>query len=139
MIDRTVLRLLIGVAVPIGSAVLIEQLPKTGVAEIPFAFQMEEQTLPAGTYLVKQADHERAVCIQNQQLSRVGMKCVEVKGRFGKAQGARLVLKEHEGRYFLSEIWFEADGRGLILPHGGVQASPASNATGDEVRYVRFE
>jgi hypothetical protein len=139
MLERTVLRLLVGVAVPIASAILIEQLPKTGVAEIPFPFQMEEQTLPAGTYLVKQADHERAVCIQNQQVSRVGMKCVEVKGRFGRAQGARLVLKEHEGRYFLSEIWFEADGRGLILPKGGLQESPSSNATGGDVRYVRFE
>ena len=50
--ERTILRLLVGMGGPIASAVVLEQLPKTGVAEVPFAFQVQEQTLPRGTYAV---------------------------------------------------------------------------------------
>ena len=60
MIEKTMLRLMIGMGVPIASALVMEQLPKTGVAEVPFAFQVEQQTLPPGTYSVKQADLGRS-------------------------------------------------------------------------------
>ena len=134
MIERSVFRLILGVCLPVASAVVIEQLPKTGVAEVPFAFQMEDQTLPAGTYSVKQADGGRAICVQNEEIANGGLNCMAAKRKFGKAkgQGARLVFEHDGGRYFLAEIWFEADGRGLILRSRGGEQQTA-------IRYVRFQ
>jgi hypothetical protein len=137
MIERTVLRLIIAMGVPLASAVVMDQLPKTGVAEVPFAFQVDEQTLPAGSYSVKQADGDRSVQIQSQKMTGASVKCVAVKREFGKAQEPRLVFESYEGRYFLSEIWFETDGRGLILRNASVVDDGASNAAGG-IRYVRF-
>jgi hypothetical protein len=41
-----------------------------------------------------------------------------------------LVFENHGGRYFLSEIWFDADGRGLVL-------QPAKQGTNPERREIR--
>jgi hypothetical protein len=134
MIEKTVVRLILGVCLPVASAVVIEQLPKTGVAEVPFAFQMEDQTLPPGTYAVKQADGGRAICVQNEEIANGDLNCMAAKSKFGRAQGqgARLGFEHDAGRYFLVEIWFEADGRGLILRRGGEEQQSA-------IRYVRFQ
>jgi hypothetical protein len=131
MMERTILRLLIGMGGPIASAVVLEQLPKTGVAEVPFAFQVEKQTLPRGTYAVTQADHGLGVRISNEKVADTGTNCAAVKRKFGKAGEARLVFENHGGRYFLSEIWFEADGRGLVLQPARQGTKPDPGAIRD--------
>lgn len=139
MFERTVVRLTIGMGVPIACALIMEQLPKTGVAEVPFAFQVEQQILPPGTYSVKQADLGRAVSIQNEKVGQPGMLCQALKRRFGTAQEARLVFHSHAGRYFLSEIWFDADGRGLILPEDReAQRDAPSSPDARAIKYISF-
>jgi hypothetical protein len=115
MIDRTVLRLMLSVGVPIASALVIEQLPKTRVAQVPFAFQVEDQTLPPGTYAVKEAGLGRNIRIENEKLAAASTKFIAAKGKFGKPEPARLIFESYQGQYRLSEIWFEADGRGVVL------------------------
>jgi hypothetical protein len=139
MIEKHVCRLMLGMGLPIASALIMEQLPKSGVAEVPFAFQVEQQTLPPGSYSVKQADLGRSVRIQSEKSVGGGLKCLAVKRKFGKAQGARLVFENYQGHYFLSEIWFDADGRGLILQAGGAKESVRSTRDEREVRSVRFQ
>jgi hypothetical protein len=139
MIEKHVLRLVLGMGLPIVSALIMEQLPKSGVAEVPFAFQVEQQTLPAGSYSVKQADLGRSVRIQSEKSTGEGLKCLAVKRKFGKAQGARLVFENYQGHYLLSEIWFDADGRGLILQAGGAKESVRSTRDERELRSVRFQ
>lgn len=126
MIERTVARLMIAIAVPIATALVMEQLPKTRVAQVPFAFQIDEQTLPPGTYSIKQAGLGHSIRIQNEKLAGEGLKCAAAKRKFGKAQPARLVFDSYEGRYLLSEVWFDADGRGVVLrrKNSGPQVSP---------------
>ena len=126
------LRLMIAVGVPIATALLIDQMPKTGVAQVPFAFQVGQQAMPAGTYSIKQADLGRTIRIQNSTVSEVSGECVAAKREFGKARGARLVFDSHGGHYYLSEIWFAADGPGWVLNEKG---QPVSS----EVRSVRFQ
>ncbi len=133
------LRLMIGIGLPIASALVMEQFPKTGVAEVPFAFQVEEQTLPPGFYLVKQADRGRSVWIQREKAAGPVLECAAVKGKFGKAQGPRLSFENRKGRYVLSEIWFDADGRGLVLREGQARHGSPVNPDGREIRYVRFQ
>jgi hypothetical protein len=139
MIERPILRLIIGIGLPIVSALVMEQLPKTRVAEVPFAFQVEQQTLPPGAYSVKQLERGQGVRIQNERIAGLDLKCEAAKHIFGKPQGARLVFENYEGRYFLSEIWFDADGRGLVLPQDQVKAGAGSKSDEREVRYVRFQ
>ncbi len=124
MIQRTMIRLIIAAGVPILTTMVMEQLPKTGVAEVPFAFQVEDQTLPPGTYSVKQADLGRGVRIENQKVAGIGMQCVGAKRRFGKAQEARLVFDSAGGQYALSEIWFDDEGQGLILRKKSADSRP---------------
>jgi hypothetical protein len=139
MIEKTMLRLIIAMGVPLGSALVLEQLPKTGVAEVPFAFQVEEKTLPPGTYSIRQSDVCRGIRIQNEKVAAAGTKCVAAEHRFGKAQGARLVFDNYEGHYLLSEIWFDADGRGLILQQKHLSAKAGSDGENRDVQFVRFQ
>jgi hypothetical protein len=118
VIEKTLIRLTIGVAVPIATALLMEQLPKAGVAEVPFTFQVKDQTLPPGIYSVKQADLGRGIRIQNQSVATASLKCVAAKLRFGRVEEPRLVFEKSAGSYSLLEIWFDAEGRGLILQDG---------------------
>jgi hypothetical protein len=129
---------MIGMGVPIASAVVLEQLPKTGVAEVPFAFQVAGQALPRGTYAVRQVDNGRDVRIWNEKVAGVGTNCAAVKRKFGTAQGARLVFENHNGRYFLSEIWFDTDGRGLVLAGRGKEVA-ATNPDDREIRNILFQ
>jgi len=137
VIEKNLLRLMIGMGVPLASALVMEQLPKTGVADVPFAFQVEDRTLPPGTYSVKQADLGGGIRIQNEKIAAAGMQCVAAKHKFGRTQEARLVFERYDGRYFLSEIWFDAEGRGLILQEKHIETrSPAQDG---ELRYVLFQ
>jgi hypothetical protein len=116
------LKLMIAVGVPILTTLVMEQLPKTGVAEVPFAFQVEDRTLPPGTYSVRQANLGRGIRIENQKIAGVGLQCIAAKRKFGRTQEARLVFDDHGGQYSLSEIWFDGEGQGLILRPGGAAA-----------------
>jgi hypothetical protein len=117
MIKSTVLRLTIGIGLPIASAVVMDQLPKSAVAQVPFAFQIGGQTLPPGTYSVRQSDLGRDIRIQSDKLG-LGLKYTAAEHKFGTVERPRLVFESSQGSYRLSEVWLEADGRGVILPNG---------------------
>jgi hypothetical protein len=137
MIEKTALRLMIGFGLPMASALVLEQLPKSGVAQVPFAFQVENQTLPPGAYAVKQWDRGQRVHIQSEKKSGLALTCAAVKHTFGKPQGARLVFENYDGHYVLSEIWFEADGRGLILRPSSLEKNTSDGR--EPIRSVRFQ
>jgi hypothetical protein len=120
MIKSTVVRLMIGIGLPIASALLVDLLPKNRVAQVPFAFQIGGQTLPPGTYSVRQADLGSGIRIQNDNIDGPALKCSAAKHKFGTVEPARLVFDSSDGGYRLSEVWLEADGRGVILPDSSV-------------------
>jgi hypothetical protein len=137
MFERPFVRLMIGMGLPIASAVLVEQFPKAGVAEIPFAFQVEGRTLPPGSYSVKNAG--RTIHIQSENIAGAGLNCIAAEWEFGASREAGLVFGEYGGRYFLTQIWLDSDGRGLILQPVRLKPDAASNPDGRTVRYVRFQ
>jgi hypothetical protein len=136
MIDRTFLRLMIGMSVPIATVVVMEQLPKTGVVEVPFEFQVDKQTLPPGIYSVKQADRGAGIRIQNEKVAQASLKCIAAKRKFGNTKEPRLVFDSYQGRYMLSEIWF--DTRGVILRGASLHAQPGPTPEDRDVRSVSF-
>jgi hypothetical protein len=114
MIERPIVRLIVAVAVPLATALLVEQLPKPRVAEVPFSFQVADQTLPAGNYSVEQLGLGRGIRLQNNKLG-AGTQCTAARRKFGRTEAARLVFDRSDAGYQLAEVWFETDGRGLIL------------------------
>jgi hypothetical protein len=139
MMQRPVLRLIFAVGLPIAAALLLEQMPKTGVAEVPFAFQVEDQVLPAGTYSIRETDFGRSLRIRNERLPDLGAECVVVRHRFGKSRGSRVVFQSQGRRYYLSEVWFDADGAGLVLNQRSQERKVASTPPTRPARFVRFQ
>jgi hypothetical protein len=132
MFQRGVFRLAIGMGLPIASALVVEQLPKSGVAEIPFSFEVEGRMLAAGTYAVKEADFGRSIRIQNDTPGGE-VAVARAKWRFGTSNRSTLIFVEQSGRYSLAEIWFESDGPGLVLQGLSLQAGKSADG---EIRYV---
>jgi hypothetical protein len=114
MIEKPAVRLMIAVGLPLACALLVEQLPKPRVAQVPFSFQVAGETLPAGNYSVEQFGLGRGIRLQNNQLA-AGAQCIAARRKFGRTQAARLVFDRSDGAYRLAEVWLEADGRGMIL------------------------
>ncbi len=115
MIEKPVIRLIVAVVVPLASALIVEQLPKPRIAEVPFSFQVAERTLPAGNYSVEQLGLGRGIRLQNNRLVGAGAQCMAARRKFGRTEAARLVFDRSDGGYRLAEVWFDTDGRGLIL------------------------
>jgi hypothetical protein len=88
----------------------------TGVAEanIPFAFQAANQTLPAGTYRI---DRESSHLILLQGPGKAsGMAIVyETIASHTPHQG-KLVFDHYGNKYFLHQIWTAGDSEGLECP-----------------------
>ena len=137
--DKHVRRLIIGLGLPLAAALLIEQMPKKGIVKVPFAFQVDDRTLPPGPYSVKRLASQDAIWIENQKIPAAAMQ-LEASGRkWGQADGAKLVFRCYGGRYFLSEIWFSADRVGLVVNPGRLEAQLASAQPERAVASVRFE
>lgn len=73
-------------------------------AEIPFAFQAGEHSLPAGTYLFEHMSSRPVLVITAPDGGRIAM-LTHPAGK-GEAQPAPgLVFEQEEGRYSLAEVW----------------------------------
>lgn len=94
------------------------QTYRTKVTNIPFSFNVGERTLPAGEYtferhqrnsdviwMVRSRDsQDRALVITNPLRTNA----IDSKGK--------LVFRQYDGRYFLSQIWTGDSGRELRRP-----------------------
>ena len=95
------------------------QSERTKVTNIPFNFNVGNQTLPAGDYVVKPARRgsDGAWLVQSTD----GKESVLVNTRSvqaGKTQkNTKLVFNKYGDRYFLSQIWTDGNdsGRELVM------------------------
>jgi hypothetical protein len=88
-------------------------------ADIPFAFQVANQTMPAGEYLIQRNSdlNEETQMIRRTDSSAAALALtsavVDVKN--GKSE-PELVFHKYGDNYFLSEIWTgQGDGRRLLV------------------------
>ena len=103
------LALTTGLSALLGSALLSAQTPsKRTLVEIPFSFTVDNQTLPAGSYLVEQMSQSDVVWIHAPNAS--GIIRVTSGGTTGKAGDPRLVFHCYDDNCFLSEAWLAYDG-----------------------------
>jgi hypothetical protein len=137
--DKHVRRLIIGLGLPVAAAFLVEQVPKRGTVEIPFSFQVEDQTLPAGPYSIKKSARQGTIWIQNQRTPAAATRLTVSGRKWGKADGAKLVFECYDNRHFLSEIWFSADSAGLTLNKGHLEEKLAAAPAERAVASVKFD
>jgi hypothetical protein len=91
----------------------------TSKADIPFAFQVANQTMPAGEYLIQRVSdtNRRAEMIRRTDSSAavIALTFSVVDAKNGGSE-PKLVFHKYGDSYFLSEIWTgRAEGRHLLV------------------------
>ena len=88
----------------------------TSKANIPFAFQVANQTIPVGEYLILTDTNQRAQTIRRTFSSASVIVLTDsVVDAKNKGSEPKLVFHKYGDNYFLSEIWTgQAEGRRLL-------------------------
>jgi hypothetical protein len=123
---RQALRLAVGIGLPLITAIAIDQLPKKGVVNVPFAFQVDGKVLPAGEYSVRELSPRGPIEIQNRKTA-ASTRVSHATRKWASSDGAGLVFDLCEGRYYLSQIWFGSDTTGLILHNASAERAAATD------------
>jgi len=102
------------------------------VADIPFAFSVGNQTLPAGRYAVSVAnpssDH-KVINIRNLDTNESAM--LQTHPKNGKPlDGAKLVFNRYDKTYFLAEAWTPADSVGMEAPKSSAERAARKELAG---------
>ncbi len=88
--------------------------PQILTAEVPFAFMVENTTLPAGMYEVQQVDSWEFVLSDAKGVVKVAF-VTEPTERLDRASMGELVFNVYGDKYFLSKMWFPGAMDGYAL------------------------
>ena len=91
--------------------------------EIPFAFQMANQTLPAGTYHIDREAHDIILFRGPDKVSRLLM--MHEATKLHPADHGAVVFERYGGKYFLHQIWTEGSTHGLESSKSRVESNLA--------------
>ena len=96
-------------------------------ANVPFAFSVGQQQLPAGAYAVREVG-DKATLIENKNGHEKSLALYQSAGP-SKADETKLVFHRIGDRYFLCQIWTSTRGEGRALPESNLEKEmEASNA-----------
>jgi len=87
-------------------------------ANVPFAFNIGDKQVAAGTYAVREMD--RATLIQSKDSKTSVLGIYNYAGP-SKADETKLVFNKVGDHYFLAQIWTSARGQGLAVPESKVE------------------
>jgi hypothetical protein len=99
-------------------------------ANIPFSFNVEGNSFPAGLYSVTRLNpqSDKAVLAIKSADGSVSKVVLTQPVRSGHPQeSARLVFSRYGDQYFLSQVWTPADSTGLELPKSRAEKTLARN------------
>jgi hypothetical protein len=112
--QRTVIGALMTVIVASSIAVPVVNAQQTIMrANVPFAFNIGDKQLPAGTYVVREMD--RGTLIQSKDGENSVLGIYNYVGP-SKADETKLVFHKVGDHYFLAQIWTSARDQGLSVP-----------------------
>jgi hypothetical protein len=95
-------------------------------ANVPFAFSVGQQQLPAGAYAVREVGS--ATLIENRDGSARSLALYQSAGP-SKTDETKLVFHKIGDHYFLCQIWSSVRGQGQALPESKLEKEmEASNA-----------
>ena len=117
------------------TSAMAQQTLETTKVEIPFAFTVGKDRLPAGKYIVSK--NGSSLLIRNT--SGKGAVVVLPFRRIGDQREwakSRLVFNRYYGEYFLSQIWLPGDRFGRELKTGGKELATAKNTPRERTEIV---
>jgi hypothetical protein len=99
-------------------------------ANIPFSFNVDGKTFPAGLYNVTRLNPQSdkaalAIKSADGSMSKVVLAMPVQAGR--PQESAKLVFSRYGDQYFLSQVWTPADNTGLELPKSRAEKTLARN------------
>ncbi len=97
-------------------------------ANVPFAFSVGQQQLPAGAYAVREVGSS-ATLIENKNGNDRVLSIYQSAGP-SKADETKLVFHKIGDRYFLTEIWTSTRGEGRALPESNLEKEMQASNTG---------
>lgn len=104
-------------------------------ANIPFAFQMGETTMPAGTYVIRESGF--LLTVQGQVGHPSAMILTNPESRRGKATNPSLEFEHYGSEYFLAKVWNgDSTGHGYALPRSKREKELARRATFGQTEQV---
>jgi len=131
--------MLTGFSALLGSALLLAQMPGPRLtAEVPFDFQVQDRVLPAGNYEIQKMNSSGLIQLRSHD-SREGVLLLAPASKSGKYGEPMLVFNGYNGRYFLSQIWFDNENAGHVVGKGHQEkALNASNKGPAVLAYVHL-
>ena len=128
---------LLGVLMLAASAIFA-QSGRTTVVNIPFAFTVGDQTLPAGEYRIRpyRRDTDKVWLIQNQeQPIATFVMPVPMRSNTTREEG-QLVFNRYGDQYFLSKVWTPGTNTGIELPVSRQERAVEVASTTERQTYV---
>ena len=98
-------------------------------ANVPFAFNIGDKQLPAGTYVVREMDHGTLIQSKDGQNSVLGT--YNYAGP-SKADETKLVFDKVGDQYFLAQIWTSARDQGLSVPQSKLEKELRASNSGPQ-------
>ncbi len=113
---------MIALLVLVGSMAVAAQAQTGGYAQvradIPFQFQVGNQTLPAGEYIVRQLNtNSAAATLQISRKDGSARAIVNMIGSMGDAPATTtLRFRRYGNQYYFAEVWINGEKNGLRAP-----------------------
>jgi hypothetical protein len=97
------------------------------IADVPFAFSIGDQSVPAGHYELQSFSGEGILALRrgNEHMGLVSTHSIQS----ATASGGRLIFQRYGDRYFLRQIWMPGSNSGRELPTTKLEKELASNRT----------
>jgi len=111
--------LIISFVLVAGSTAAYGQGSKRQVADIPFQFQVGNETLPAGQYSVAASSSGETLRISSSSSNATVFRLSSPLSRLETSTRGTLVFHQYGGEYFLSEVWSAGYASGRRLAKSG--------------------
>jgi hypothetical protein len=85
------------------------------IANVPFAFSLEQSSMPAGGYEISWVN-QHVIAVQNLETRQSRFVIASVHVQASQAQPPKLVFQKYGDHYFLRQIWDSSGAHGIELP-----------------------
>jgi D-alanyl-D-alanine carboxypeptidase len=101
-------------------------------ADIPFSFVVNRQTLPPGQYDISRYSANSPVLLIHGNQENI-LTMANGARSLNPASTTKLVFKNYEGHYFLSQVWVQGSTAGRELPKSAHEAEVAMDYSSKDV------
>jgi hypothetical protein len=115
MISRNVV--LLSLLVAVAAVSVMAQVRSRVTAQIPFAFSVANQTMPAGSYAIQsQAGANQMVLIRSNDSKAAVFALTQGKQAKNTPDNTKLVFRRYGSQYYLAQIWTKGEEAGTEFP-----------------------